>query len=311
MFGKNVYKNIEKKAEIQQKQIVLFVYKVLKMGSSHVFTTVESLQKALSSLEMDSIGFVPTMGALHHGHLSLVRRALNENTVAVVSIFVNPTQFNNQEDLEKYPRDLQKDIDLLNTVGDIIIFAPTTDEVYPSDFKTINLDLGKLETVMEGKFRKGHFKGVVNVVKRLFDVVQPTRAYFGLKDFQQIAVIKHMVKSLSLPIEIIGCEIVREASGLASSSRNVRLSEREKEQAIILFDALTIAKQLSAKYNPVDVQRQVESIFLSSKLKLEYFEIVDPETLLPLKKWVPGANACIAAYCGEVRLIDNMQLIEK
>lgn len=281
------------------------------MGNSHVFTTVESLQKALSWHEKNSIGFVPTMGALHHGHLALVRRALEENTVAVVSIFVNPTQFNNKEDLEKYPRDLQKDVELLATVGDVLIFAPTPDEVYPKDFKNIVLDLGKLETVMEGKFRKGHFKGVVNVVKRLFDIVQPTRAYFGLKDFQQITVIKHMVRALDLNVEIIGCDIIREPSGLASSSRNVRLSEREKEQSIILFDALTIAKQLSSKYSPVDVQRQVESIFLSSKLKLEYFEIVDPETLLSIKKWIPGANACIAAYCGEVRLIDNMQLIEK
>lgn len=281
------------------------------MGNSHVFTTVESLQRALSSHEKNSIGFVPTMGALHHGHLALVRRALEENTVAVVSIFVNPTQFNNKEDLEKYPRDLQKDVELLATVGEVLIFAPTPDEVYPKDFKNIVLDLGKLETVMEGKFRKGHFKGVVNVVKRLFDIVQPTRAYFGLKDFQQITVIKHMVRALDLTIEIIGCDIVREPSGLASSSRNVRLSEREKEQSIILFDALTIAKQLSSKYSPVDVQRQVESIFLSSKLKLEYFEIVDPETLLSIKKWIPGAHACIAAYCGEVRLIDNMQLIEK
>jgi pantoate--beta-alanine ligase len=200
----------------------LFAYNVLKMGDSHVFTTVDSLRKMLDSrAENAKIGFVPTMGALHHGHISLVKQAMESCELVVVSIFVNPTQFNSSEDLIKYPRTLEKDVDLLNSAGEIVVFAPGIEDVYPANFENISVDLGDLGTVMEGKFRPGHFNGVMNVVKRLFDIVQPDYAFFGLKDFQQLAVIKFMTKALQLPVEIVACEIVREPSGLASSSRNV------------------------------------------------------------------------------------------
>lgn len=279
------------------------------MWDLNVYDSVKSLQKRLSFLKDGlTIGFVPTMGALHHGHLSLVEKAQEECDVVVVSIFVNPTQFNNAEDLEKYPRTLQKDVELLNTLGDIIVFAPTEKEVYPSDFKEINLDLGQLETVMEGAFRPGHFHGVINVVKRLFDIVQPQKAFFGWKDFQQVAVINFMVKSLNLPLEIIGCEIYRELSGLASSSRNQRLSEQQKEDALVLIQSLRKAQELTASKS---VQETIEIVLKdieNSPLKIEYFAIVNPETLQPIQDWMPGARGCVAAYCGEVRLIDNIEL---
>lgn len=280
------------------------------MGNSQVFTTVDALQQYLSEAGNPKVGFVPTMGALHQGHMSLVRRAIEECEVAVVSIFVNPKQFNNQSDLDKYPRTLDADVELLNKQGEIIVFAPTVEEIYPENFASVKLNLGKLATVMEGKFRPGHFDGVVNVVKRLFDIVQPSRAYFGQKDFQQVAVINYMVKALEMPIEIVPCDIIREPSGLASSSRNVRLTEKDKYNAIIIFDALTIARQMAAKSSVKDVQDQIAFMFEKSRLELEYFEIVDPETLQPIKKWIKGAHACLAAFCGEVRLIDNMCLVD-
>lgn len=304
-----LYKNIEKKADFQQKRIVLSAFNSMDMNDSTIYTTVNSLRNHLANFTGQTVGFVPTMGALHHGHLSLVKQAMEECDHVVVSIFVNPTQFNNQEDLKKYPRTLEKDVELLNTVGEVSVFAPEVDQVYPSDFKKIDLDLGSLGEVMEGKFRPGHFEGVMNVVKRLFDIVQPQRAYFGIKDFQQVAVIRFMVRELNLPIEIVPCAIIRELSGLASSSRNVRLSPREKEEALVLYHSLQRASKLMLKLNPDEVTDLVKKVVDSSPLELEYFEIVHPDTLQPINRWVPGANACIAAYCGAVRLIDNMQLI--
>lgn len=280
------------------------------MWDLNVYSGVESLQKRLSYLKDGStVGFVPTMGALHHGHLSLVKKAQEECDVVVVSIFVNPTQFNNAEDLEKYPRTLKKDVQLLNTLGQVIVFAPTEKEIYPSDFKEINLDLGQLETVMEGAFRPGHFHGVINVVKRLFDIVQPTKAFFGWKDFQQVAVINFMAKMLNLPLEIVGCEIYREPSGLASSSRNARLSDQQKEDALILIQSLRKAQELSASKSVEETIEMVSTDIENSPLKIEYFAIVNPETLQPIQNWMPGARGCVAAYCGEVRLIDNIELI--
>lgn len=280
------------------------------MWNLNVYSEVKKLQQRLSFLsENKTVGFVPTMGALHQGHLSLVKKAQAECDVVVVSVFVNPTQFDNSEDLEKYPRTLQKDVELLNTLGDIIVFAPTEKEIYPADFNEIHLDLGKLETVMEGAFRPGHFNGVVNVVKRLFDIVQPTKAFFGWKDFQQVAVIKFMVKTLQLPIEIVGCEIYRESSGLASSSRNTRLTETQKEDALILIQSLQKAKSLAEKKSVEKIIDIISADIKNSPLTLEYFAIVDPETLQPIKDWTAGARGCLAAYCGEVRLIDNLELI--
>ncbi len=279
------------------------------MVDSKVFTSVDSLRdEILSRGTGQKVGFVPTMGALHHGHMSLVRKAYEYAEIVVVSIFVNPTQFNNSKDLEKYPRTLKADIDLLSNEGDVIVFAPSIEEMYPPNYKEIELNLGDLATVMEGKFRNGHFNGVVNVVNRLFEIVQPNFAFFGLKDFQQLSIIQFMTKELKLPLEIIGCEIIREESGLASSSRNARLSEKEKDEAVILSTALRVAKELATVFPPIKVKEIIFGIIRRSSLELEYFEIVDPITLLSISEWAPGSQACIAAYCGEVRLIDNMQL---
>ena len=279
------------------------------MIDSKVFTSVDSLRnEILSRGKGKKVGFVPTMGALHHGHMSLVRKAYEYAEIVVVSIFVNPMQFNNSKDLEKYPRTLKADIDLLSNEGDVIVFAPSVEEMYPPNYKEIELDLGDLATVMEGKFRNGHFNGVVNVVNRLFEIVQPNFSFFGLKDFQQLSIIQFMTKELQLPIEIVGCEIVREESGLASSSRNARLSEKEKADAVILSTSLRVAKELSTVFPPIKVKEIINEIIARSSLELEYFEIVDPITLLSISEWRPGSQACLAAYCGEVRLIDNMQL---
>lgn len=281
------------------------------MGDSQVFTSVKSLQKRLhNERENASIGFFPTMGALHHGHIELVKQALLENDIVVVSIFVNPTQFNNPNDLEKYPRMLEDDIELLNEAGDIVVFAPDVDTVYPSNYEKIDIDLGRLGEVMEGEFRPGHFDGVMNVVKRFFDIVKPNRAYFGMKDYQQVAVIKHMVKETNDPVEIVVCDIVRGKSGLASSSRNVRLSEQQKEEALIISQTLKFLKSIVDSSQPRKAWKKAKQFFRDGKLELEYLEIVHPVTLKRLDtEWVPGAHACIVAYSGEVRLLDNIQLI--
>ena len=274
-----------------------------------VFRTVQSLQQEIrNSGEGKSVGFIPTMGALHHGHLSLVRKAFEQADIVVVSIFVNPTQFNNEEDLKKYPRDVDADVELLQMAGNVLVFAPSVDDVYPSDYQNISLDLGSLATAMEGKYREGHFDGVINVVKRLFDIVNPNFSYFGLKDFQQLSIIQFMVDKLQLNVEIVPCEIIRETSGLASSSRNSRLSEQDKEDAIVLSKALKVGADLATIFSPNEVKEVVSKIIGMSNLKLEYFEIVDPKTLLSIEEWVPGTQACLAAFCGEVRLIDNWQM---
>ncbi|MFK7787068.1 MAG: pantoate--beta-alanine ligase [Crocinitomicaceae bacterium] len=281
------------------------------MGDSQVFTSIKSLQRRLHKDQDNStIGFFPTMGALHHGHIALVKQALQENDTVVVSIFVNPTQFNNPDDLAKYPRMLDKDLALLNEVGDIVVFAPDVDTVYPKNYEKLEIELGKqLGETMEGEFRPGHFDGVMNVVKRFFDIVKPDRAYFGMKDFQQVAVIKHMVKVTKDPVEIVVCEIVREESGLASSSRNVRLTEEQKEEALIIVQTLKYLKSVVDKFPPQKAWKKAKQFFRDGNLELEYLELIHPLTLKRLEKWVPGAHACIVAYAGEVRLLDNVQLI--
>ena len=260
------------------------------------------------------VGFVPTMGALHEGHLSLVKRCVEENDVCVVSIFVNPTQFNNKEDLLKYPRNIIKDAEFLAELGVDFVFTPTPEEMYSQQEmeQEFTFDFAGLDQVMEGKMRPGHFNGVVQVVSRLFDLVQPTRAYFGEKDFQQLAIIHHMVERSSLSeryknVQIVDCPIVREASGLAMSSRNERLSEQEKQTAVAisqtLFASLEWAKNTSVK----EVQQQViETINAVDGLEVEYYEIVDKNTLQPTDNW-EGAVGCVTVYCGPVRLIDNIR----
>ena len=261
-----------------------------------------------------TIGFVPTMGALHAGHASLVKQACAENAVCVVSVFVNPTQFNNKEDLLKYPRNINKDAELLADLGVDFVFAPTPEEMYTAEEmqQEFSFDFAGLDQVMEGKMRPGHFNGVVQVVSRLFDLVQPTRAYFGEKDFQQLAIIHHMVERSSLSerytgLKIVDCPIVREASGLAMSSRNERLSDEEKQTAVAisqtLFASLQWAK--SASVNEVQ-QRVIDTINAVDGLEVEYYEIVDKDTLQPTDNW-DNAVGCVTVYCGPVRLIDNIR----
>lgn len=257
-----------------------------------------------------SIGFVPTMGALHEGHLSLVEQAGKQSGFVVVSIFVNPTQFNDKGDLERYPRDLEKDLQLLSATPCQLVFAPEVEEVYPSP-DTRQFDFGTLEQVMEGKFRPGHFNGVAQVVSRLFDMVQPDKAFFGLKDFQQLAIINEMVRMLNLPVQIIPCPIIRETDGLAMSSRNMLLSPEQRRNAAHISATLFEAVNKNGALSVEELSRWVISrINENDYLNTEYFEIVNSQTLLPVSSWEDPCTkvACIAVHCGKVRLIDNVNI---
>lgn len=274
--------------------------------------TIEELQSKLAAFRKtgESIGLVPTMGALHAGHISLVKQALIENPKVVVSIFVNPTQFNDPKDLERYPRNLDADLKLLEETGCEIVFAPDVKEVYPEPDHR-KFIFGNLETVMEGKHRPGHFNGVAQVVSKLFDMVKPDRAYFGLKDFQQLAIIKSMVKQLEIPVEIVPCPIIREKSGLAMSSRNELLTPEERENAAVIAESLFVAKELVQKKSVEGLAGWItENINKNKFLTVEYVEIVDDEKLQPVKNWNEKSTkvVCVAAYCGKVRLIDNIVL---
>jgi pantoate--beta-alanine ligase len=258
------------------------------------------------------IGFVPTMGALHEGHLTLIRRSVAENDLTVCSIFVNPIQFNNREDLKKYPRNLSRDAKMLRESGCDVLFAPDTAEMYPEgEAVVMDVEFGLLDKLMEGKFRPGHFKGVAIVVKKLFDIVQPSRAYFGKKDFQQLAIIRHMVKTLALPVEIVPCETVREPDGLAMSSRNMRLTIAERSIAPGIYGVLLKVKDRVGKI-PVRELKDwaVKKIQESPEMRVEYFEIGDRDTLMPLENWNhrDRAVAFVAVFLGDVRLIDNVEL---
>lgn len=254
------------------------------------------------------VGFVPTMGALHAGHIELVKRAIAENGICVVSVFVNPTQFNDKNDLVNYPRTLAQDSDLLQAVGCHILFAPSVEEIYPEEDTRV-FDLGVVSEVMEGEFRPGHFNGVAQVVSKLFDAVQPHRAYFGEKDFQQIAIIRSMAKILGSPVEIIDCPIVRESDGLAMSSRNRRLPPNQRKNAPVI--AATLSKSINfAATNSVQdtISYVVDTLNEVEEMEVEYYQIVDATTLQPIQKWEDTERAvgCIALFCGEVRLIDNI-----
>jgi pantoate--beta-alanine ligase len=249
------------------------------------------------------------MGALHEGHLSLVELAGHQTGFVVVSIFVNPTQFNDKNDLDRYPRDLQKDLDLLESTACELVFAPEPEEIYPEP-DTRQFNFGSLEQVMEGKFRPGHFNGVAQVVSRLFDIVQPDKAFFGQKDFQQLAIINEMVRKLNLSVEIIPCPIVREADGLAMSSRNILLTGEQRKNAGHIFATLSEAKNKTSGMNVEEVCKWVvnrinENVFLNT----EYFEIVNVKTLQPVKNWSDSGEkiGCIAVHCGKIRLIDNLE----
>lgn len=253
-----------------------------------------------------SVGFVPTMGALHKGHLSLVEQAAKENEVVVVSIFVNPKQFNVDADLDQYPRMIQADLELLKKFDHIVVFLPSESEMYPKDQPFEPMPLERIGQLMEGAHRPGHFEGVVHVVHHLFDLIAPNKAYFGQKDFQQLAVIRQLNAYYQFGIEIIGCQTIREANGLAMSSRNFRLNEAQREQAVAIYRALcSIKKQVG--YIPIELAKKnaMEQIE-NAGLKLEYLEIVDPLTLEACIDWQSLQVCCIAAVCGEIRLIDNM-----
>lgn len=257
-----------------------------------------------------SIGFVPTMGALHKGHLSLIKEAKKENGYVTCSIFVNPIQFNNKNDLQVYPRDINRDIKLLESAGCDFLFHPSETEMYPEPVNEV-FDFGNLDKVMEGMFRPGHFNGVAVVVKKLFEILKPDRAYFGLKDYQQLVIIHKIVKDFKLPIEIVPCSTMREEDGLAMSSRNQLLSKTERMQATMIYEALKMVKIQSGYLTINEIKRFIENLFLKTKTtKLEYFEIVDMYTLKPLTTWAQSSNviACIAVYVGNVRLIDNIIL---
>lgn len=253
------------------------------------------------------MGFVPTMGALHEGHLSLIKRSRAECGLTVVSIFVNPTQFNNPADFEKYPIRTVEDTSLLESSGCDILFLPDTREIYPAGYESPKMDIGTLNEIMEGRFRPGHFEGVIEVVYRLFDIVKPNKAYFGLKDFQQVAVIRKMTAYFKLPVEIVPCVTVRESDGLALSSRNMRLTPGQRLEALFIYQSLILARNLSGKLSPAEVKAQIEALYAESSLRLEYIEIIDPQSFETLNaNWATGAVACIVAYVGEIRLIDNM-----
>ena len=279
-----------------------------------IFTEKTQIQKTIKQIKAKdlTIGFVPTMGALHEGHLSLVDEAFKNNDVIVVSIFVNPTQFDNQEDLKKYPRTLEADAKLLsNLSNDIIIYAPTVEDIYHGKTVAEHFSFDGLEFEMEGKFRLGHFDGVGTIVKRLFEIVKPNNAYFGKKDFQQFMIIKKLVEKHQLPVKIIGCEIHRETNGLAMSSRNVRLKKDYKQAAPFIHKTLKSAKKKFGTKSAKKVIEWVENEFSNHKLlTLEYFIIADQETLKPTirKSKKKSYRAFIAVYADEIRLIDNIAL---
>lgn len=277
-----------------------------------VFAKINSVQQKLNSLQKGStIGFVPTMGALHQGHLSLIEIAKQHNDFVVASIFVNPTQFNNQEDLINYPKTIDADLAMLKSVGCDLVFTPSAEEVYSNNIQSVQFDFDGLEFQMEGKFRAGHFDGVGTIVKRLFDIVQPTSAYFGEKDFQQLQIIKKMVEKTQLPIEIVGCPIFREADGLAMSSRNTRLTAAHRIAAPFIYKTLKEAKSKFGTENATNVVQWVENEFKKEPLlELEYFEIASENSLLPIidKKNEQKYRAFIAVFAGEIRLIDNISL---
>jgi len=278
------------------------------------FTTIIEIRNwlDLQRYNRKTIGFVPTMGALHEGHLTLLKRSKAENDITVCSIFVNPIQFNNREDLLKYPRTLESDARMLEEIECDVLFAPNASEMYPDNEQvTLDIEFGKLDKVMEGKFRPGHFKGVAIVVKRLFDIVMPTCAYFGKKDFQQLAVIQFMVRALKLPVRIIPCSTVREPDGLAMSSRNMRLTIAERNLAPKIYQILSKVKNKVGKI-PVSelIEWAIKKIQEDPELRVEYFEIGDKDTLLPLENWdyKERAVAFTAVFLGDVRLIDNIEL---
>ena len=279
-----------------------------------LFNKTLKLTEHLNQLKLQnnsvSIGFIPTMGALHNGHISLIEKSKIENNITICSIYVNPLQFNDKKDFEKYPRNYEADTEFLKRNGCDIVFIPESDEMQPSgDYP--DYDLAGLDNVMEGRYRPGHFRGVVYIVKKFFEIIEPDRAYFGMKDYQQLTIIKYVVKKLKIKTDIIECQILRDFDGLALSSRNVRLSKEQREIAPVIYKTLLRVKKLYISSSLSSINEFVrEEIENKMSMKLEYFEIVDSQTLLPIYfKKEDNVIACIAVFLGEIRLIDNIILI--
>ena len=274
--------------------------------------TVLEATKKLNPLRSGkgSLGFVPTMGALHEGHLSLIRRSVKENQFTAVSIFVNPTQFNEKQDFQQYPRNLESDLKILASYPLDMVFVPGTSEIYPEPDTRV-FDFGGLDKTMEGLHRPGHFNGVAQVVSRLLDIIHPDRAYFGQKDFQQLAIVRELVRQLDMPVEIVGCPIIREADGLAMSSRNKLLSPRQRKAAASISEALFRARDLAGTMPVEQLKYKImDSLNSHPLIEVEYFDIVHPETLQPVKIWMEEGVlvGCVAVQIGMVRLIDNINI---
>lgn len=280
----------------------------------HIFYGKAALKGYLKTIKTpnSTIGFVPTMGALHQGHLALMQRSLKENDDTVVSIFVNPTQFNNPEDLEKYPRTLEEDVRKMRGLSDkMILYAPSVDDIYEGNTISNSFDFDGLENQMEGKFRPGHFNGVGTIVKRLFEIVEPTNAYFGEKDFQQLQIVKKLAEKYNLPVNVVGCPIFREENQLAMSSRNERLTTEERKEAAIIYKTLTEAKEVFQTKSPQETVEFVENSFKGNeRFDLEYFVIADESTLLPIENKILDKKyrAFIAVFVNSIRLIDTISL---
>ena len=273
-----------------------------------VIEKIADLQAYIKKKAAKSVGFVPTMGALHDGHISLITRSVAENDLCVASVFVNPTQFNDKADLERYPRTPEADCAMLQAAGCDVVFMPTVQEMYPEE-DTRQFNFGSLETVMEGKYRPGHFNGVAQIVSKLFDAVQPNKAKKNKKDFQQVAIIRAMVQQLNYPIEIIACPIIREESGLARSSRNTLLTDEQRKKAALIAKVLTKSTTFAQNNTVAATINWVEDQFKGdTEFTMDYYEIVDGNTLQPIQDWSESdfMVGCIAIYCGKIRLIDNI-----
>ena len=276
-----------------------------------VVETVDKLRAFLAAARAEgkSVGLVPTMGALHEGHASLVQRSVAENDVTVVSVFVNPTQFNDKGDLERYPRTLDADCALLSSLGANYVFAPSVEEVYPEPDTRV-FDFAPLDKVMEGVYRPGHFNGVAQIVSKLFMYVEPDRAYFGEKDFQQLAIIREMARQLGFKLQVVGCPIVREKDGLALSSRNTLLTPEQRITALAISKTLFASLDYAKLHTLMETKQMVEQAIADTEgLELEYYEVVDGHTLQPVASWddTDYIVGCITVYCGKVRLIDNIR----
>ncbi len=275
-----------------------------------VYRTKDDLSGHLLSIRKEGLttGLVPTMGALHAGHASLVERAAFENDLVIVTIFVNPTQFNDPSDLDHYPRTLDQDLELLRSLQADLVFVPSVQEMYPEE-DTRTFDLGGLDLVMEGKYRKGHFNGVAQIVSKFFLLIRPQRAYFGQKDFQQTVIVRRLAEILNLDLTIVSCPIIREKDGLAMSSRNIRLSKEERKLAPFIYETLELAREQMGTRTPAQVKEWVRLRFEEQPaMRLEYFEIVEDKGLTSIEEWDEKVNkvGCVAVHLGEVRLIDNL-----